>query len=391
MKKIERATIIVLDSAGVGYLPDAAEFGDIGADTFGNISKECGGLNIPNLEKMGIGNLTEINGADKIKNTIGAYGKAAEKAKGKDTTTGHWEIAGVIGDKPFPTYPDGFPEEVLKELEKRTGRKILCNKPYSGTAVIDEYGEEQLKTGAWIVYTSADPVLQIAANEEIIPLEKLYRACETALEICMEKSPVARVIARPYVGRARGEFERTSNRHDYSVKPPRATLLDKLKSAGKDVVAIGKISDIFAGEGITDTRGTNHNDKDGILKTITALKEDSKGLIFTNLVDFDMKFGHRRDPQGYKEAIEQFDRYLPEIMENMKDDEILIVTADHGCDPTYQGTDHTREYIPILVYGKEVKGGVDLGIRRTFGDIAATLEELLLGNSAEGSFAKDLY
>ena len=391
MKKIERATIIVLDSAGVGYLPDAAEFGDVGANTFGNISKECGGLNIPNMEKMGIGNLTEIVGADKIKNTIGAYGKAVEKAKGKDTTTGHWEIAGVIGDKPFPTYPEGFPKEVLKELEERTGRKILCNKPYSGTAVIDEYGEEQLKTGAWIVYTSADPVLQIAANEELIPLDELYKACETALEICMEKSPVARVIARPYVGKARGEFERTSNRHDYSVKPPRATLLDKLKSAGKDVVAIGKISDIFAGEGITDTRGTNQNDKDGILKTITALKEDSKGLIFTNLVDFDMKFGHRRDPRGYKEAIEQFDRYLPEIMENMKDDEILIVTADHGCDPTYQGTDHTREYIPILIYGKEVKKGVDLGIRDSFADIAATLEELLLGNSIEGSFAKELY
>jgi phosphopentomutase len=391
MKKIERATIIVLDSAGVGYLPDAAEFGDEGADTFGNISKECGGLNIPNLEKMGIGNLTEINGADKIKDTIGAYGKAAEKAKGKDTTTGHWEIAGVIGDKPFPTYPEGFPKEVLKELEKRTGRKILCNKPYSGTAVIEEYGEEQLETGAWIVYTSADPVLQIAANEEIIPLDELYKACEIALEICMEKSPVARVIARPYVGKTKGKFERTSNRHDYSVKPPRATLLDKLKSAGKDVVAIGKISDIFAGEGITDTRGTNQNDKDGILKTITALKEDSKGLIFTNLVDFDMKFGHRRDPEGYKEAIEQFDRYLPEIMENLKDDEILIVTADHGCDPTYQGTDHTREYIPILVYGKEMKGRVDLGIRDSFGDIAATLEELLLGKSIEGSFASYLY
>ncbi|WP_372714939.1 phosphopentomutase [Ilyobacter sp.] len=391
MKKIERATIIVLDSVGVGYLPDAEEFGDVGADTFGNISRECGGLNIPNMEKMGIGNLTEITGAKKIKDTIGAYGKAMEKAKGKDTTTGHWEMAGVIGDKPFPTYPDGFPEEVLDELEKRTGRKILCNKPYSGTAVIDEYGEEQLKSGAWIIYTSADPVLQIAANEEVIPLAELYKGCETALEICMEKSPVARVIARPYVGKSKGNFERTPKRHDYSVKPPKATVLDRLKSAGKDVIAIGKISDIFAGEGITDTRGTNKDDKDGILKTIKALKENSKGLIFTNLVDFDMKFGHRRDPKGYKEAIEQFDRYLPEIMANMKDDEVLIVTADHGCDPTYEGTDHTREYIPILVYGKEVKGGVDLGIRTTFGDIAATVEELLLGNSIEGSFAKDLY
>lgn len=390
-KKIDRATIIVMDSAGVGYLPDAGEFGDIGANTFGNIARECGGLNIPNLEKMGIGNLTEIKGVQKIKDTIGAYGKAAEKAKGKDTTTGHWEIAGVVGEKPFPTYPEGFPGEVLKELEKKTGRQILCNKPYSGTAVIDEYGEEQMKTGAWIVYTSADPVLQIAANEEFIPLEELYEACKIALEICMEKAPVARVIARPYVGNSSGNFQRTSNRHDYSVKPPKATLLDKLKSAGKDVVAIGKISDIFAGEGITDTRGTNKNDEDGILKTIEALKEDSRGLIFTNLVDFDMKFGHRRDPKGYKEAIEQFDRYLPEIMENMKEDEVLIVTADHGCDPTYKGTDHTREYIPVLVYGREIKGGVDLGTRSTFGDIAATVEELLLGESIEGSFAKELY
>jgi phosphopentomutase len=391
MKKIDRATIIVLDSAGVGYLPDAEDFGDVGANTFGNISRVCGGLNIANLEKMGIGNLTEINGVQKVKDTIGAYGKAEEKAKGKDTTTGHWEIAGVVGEKPFPTYPEGFPKEVLEELEKRTGRKILCNKPYSGTSVIDEYGEEQIKTGSWIVYTSADPVLQIAANEEIIPLEELYQACKIALDICMEKAPVARVIARPYVGNVRGDFQRTSNRHDYSVKPPEATLLDKLKDAGKDVIAIGKISDIFAGEGITDTRGTNKNDKDGILKTIKALKEDSRGLIFTNLVDFDMKFGHRRDPEGYKEAIEQFDRYLPEIMENMRKDEVLIVTADHGCDPTYEGTDHTREYIPILVYGKELKGGVDLGIRSTFGDISATIEELILGNSIEGSFAKDLY
>ncbi len=391
MKKIERATIIVLDSAGVGYLPDALEFGDVGANTIGNISKECGGLTIPNMERMGLGNLTEVQGVEKIKDTMGAYGKAAEKAKGKDTTTGHWEIAGVVEDKPFTTYPEGFPQEFLDEFEKVTGRKILCNKPYSGTAVIDEYGMEQMETGSWIVYTSADPVLQIAAHEEVIPLEELYKACETALEICMRKSPVARVIARPYVGSGPGDFQRTPNRHDYSVKPPKATLLDKLKAAGKDVIAIGKISDIFAGDGITDTRGTNKNDEDGILKTIAALKEDSRGLIFTNLVDFDMKFGHRRDPVGYKEAIEQFDRYLPEIMVNLKNDEVLIVTADHGCDPTYEGTDHTREYVPILVYGKEIKGGVDLGIRSTFADIAATIEELLLGNSLEGSFAGELY
>ncbi len=390
MKKIERATLIVLDSVGVGELPDAPEFGDTGSNTLGHIAEASNGINLPNMQKLGLGNLTNVKGVEPVVEAEGAFGKAAEASKGKDTTTGHWEIGGVILERPFPSYPQGFSKEVLEELEKRTGRKVLCNLPYSGTKVLDDYGDEQLKTGAWIVYTSADPVLQIAAHEELIPLEELYNACKIALEICKEKSPVARVIARPYIGKKSGEFTRTSNRHDYSVKPPKKTILDKISEAGLDTIAIGKTSDIFSGQGVTDSRGTNKDNKDGIIKTINALKEDTKGLIFTNLVDFDMLYGHRRNVEGYKNALEEFDNYLPEIIDNLKDEEILIITADHGCDPTYKGTDHTREYIPVLVYGKGVKG-VDLGTRSTFADIASTLEELLLGNKVEGSFAKDLF
>ena len=390
MDKLERVSIIVLDSVGIGALPDAKEFGDEGSNTIAHIAESTGGMNVPNMEKLGLGNLDTIVGVHPLKNTSGAYGKAAELSKGKDTTTGHWEIAGVVLENPFPTYPDGFPREVIEELEEKTGRKIIANKPASGTAVIDKYGEEQMETGALIVYTSADPVLQIAAHEEVIPLKELYSICKTALDICNRKAPVSRVIARPYIGVGKGEFTRTSNRHDYSVEPPRETLLDKLKSAGMDVVGIGKINDIFTGRGITDNRGTNKDNKDGILKTIEALKEDTKGIIFTNLVDFDMVFGHRRNPQGYREALEEFDSYLPEIMENMKEKEILIITADHGCDPTYKGTDHTREYIPVLVYGKKINT-VDLGIRKSFADISASVEELLLGTPKKGSFAKKLF
>lgn len=349
MKKIERATVIVLDSVGVGELPDAPEFGDAGSNTLGHIAEASNGISLPNMGKIGLGNLTEVKGVEPTTDTIGAYGKSVEASKGKDTTTGHWEIGGVILERPFPSYPQGFSQEVLDEIEKRTGRKVLCNLPYSGTKVLDDYGDEQLETGAWIVYISADPVLQIAAHEELIPLEELYSACKTALEICKEMSPVARVIARPYVGKKSGEFTRTSNRHDYSVKPPKETILDKVSAAGLDTVAIGKTSDIFSGQGVTDSRGTNKDNKDGILKTIAALKEDTKGLIFTNLVDFDMLYGHRRNVQGYKDALEEFDNYLPEIMENMKEDEILIITADHGCDPTYKGTD-TQENISLYLY-----------------------------------------
>lgn len=389
--KIERATIVVLDSAGVGYLPDAEEFGDVGSNTIGNIAKHCGGISLPNMQKLGLGNIIDIDGVEPENNVNGAYGKAAEASKGKDTTTGHWEIAGVKLEKAFPTYTNGFSEETIKLFEERTGRKVMANKPASGTAILDEYGDEQMKTGNWIVYTSADPVFQIAAHEEVIPLEELYRACEIALEICSEHEPVARVIARPYLGSGKGNFTRTPNRHDYSVTPPQPTVLDRLKENGLDVIGIGKTKDIFAGQGITDSRGTNKDNVDGIEKTLVALEEDSKGLIFTNLVDFDMVYGHRRNPEGYKDALEEFDKYLPQIQEKLKEDEILILTADHGCDPTYKGTDHTREYIPLMVYGKQIRQNVNLGTRTTFADIAATIEELLLGNKIEGSFAKDLY
>ncbi|RZT95957.1 phosphopentomutase [Ancylomarina subtilis] len=389
--KIERATIVVLDSAGVGALPDAADFGDVGSNTFGNIASHCGGMHLPNMQKLGLGNLTDIQGVEPTQDAKGAYGKAAEAAKGKDTTTGHWEIAGVAIDKPFPTYSNGFSEEVIRRFEERTERKVMANKPASGTAILDEYGEEHMKTGNWIVYTSADPVFQIAAHEEIVPLEELYKACEIALEICTELAPVARVIARPFLGSGEGQFSRTSHRHDYSVTPPRPTVLDRLLENKLDVIGIGKTSDIFAGQGISDSRGTNKDNNDGVAKTLKALEEDTKGLIFTNLVDFDMTYGHRRNPEGYKAALEEFDQQLPDIQSRMKEDEILILTADHGCDPTYKGTDHTREYIPILVYGKNIKTNINLGTRTSFADIAATVEELLLGTKPEGSFAKDLY
>lgn len=391
MKKVERVTLIVLDSAGVGALPDAKEFGDEKTNTLGNTALATGGLNLKNLEELGLGNITEILGVERVENAKGAYGKAMELSKGKDTTTGHWEIAGIVQEKAFPTYSNGFPKETIEAFEKATGRKVICNLPYSGTDVLEVYGEEQLATGAWIVYTSADPVFQIAANEEIISLDELYSACKKALEICGELSPVARVIARPYIGKRAGEFIRTSNRHDYSVEPPIESMLDRVKNAGLDVIGIGKTSDIFAGVGITQSRGTNKDNLDGILKTIEELKKDTKGIIFTNLVDFDMKYGHRRDPKGYKLALEEFDNYLPEIIDNLKENELLILTADHGCDPTYKGSDHTREYIPIVVYGKMIEENIDLGVQKGFSTIAATVEELLLGKTdLKGSFASQI-
>lgn len=390
MEKIERITLIVLDSVGAGALPDAHIFDDEGSNTLGNMAEAAGGMELPNMGKLGLGNITEILGTPPVENAEGAYGRAVEVSIGKDSTTGHWEIAGVPLERPFPSYAKGFSEEVIKEFEEKTGRKVMLNRPMSGTAAIDEYGEEQIRTGNWIVYGSADPVFQIAANEETIPLEELYKACETALEICNEKSPVARVIARPYVGKKAGEFKRTANRHDFSIDPPKESMLERIKKAGLDVIGIGKTSDLFNGKGITDNRKANEDNLDGIEKTVSALKEDSKGLIFTNLVDFDTVYGHRRDVKGYVNALKEFDSWLPEIEKNLKDNEILIITADHGNDPTFKGTDHTREYIPILIYGKKVKKNVNIGTRKTFADIAATIEEILLGTEKEGSFAKEI-
>ena len=390
MKDISRVTLIVLDSVGAGELPDAHIFDDEGSNTLGNMAKAVGEMNLPNMGKLGLGNITEIQGTPSVNEAEGAYGRAVEVSIGKDSTTGHWEIAGVPLERPFPSYANGFSDEVIKEFEERTGRKVMLNKPMSGTEAIDRYGEEQIKTGNWIVYGSADPVFQIAANEEIIPLEELYKACEIALEICNEKSPVARVIARPYVGKKVGEFNRTANRHDFSIDPPKESMLERLEKSGLDVIGIGKTSDLFNGKGITDNRKANQDNLDGIKKTVAALKEDTKGLIFTNLVDFDTVYGHRRDSRGYVDALIEFDNWLPEIQNNLKEDEILIITADHGNDPTFKGTDHTREYIPILIYGKKVKKNVNIGTRKTFADIAATVEEILLGVEKEGSFAGEI-
>lgn len=390
MKDISRVTLIVLDSVGAGELPDAHIFDDEGSNTLGNMAKAVGGMNLPNMGKLGLGNITEIQGTPAVNEAEGAYGRAVEVSIGKDSTTGHWEIAGVPLERPFPSYANGFSDEVIKEFEERTGRKVMLNKPMSGTEAIDRYGEEQIKTGNWIVYGSADPVFQIAANEEIIPLEELYKACEIALEICNKKSPVARVIARPYVGKKVGEFNRTANRHDFSIDPPKESMLERLEKAGLDVIGIGKTSDLFNGKGITDNRKANQDNLDGIKKTVAALKENTKGLIFTNLVDFDTVYGHRRDSRGYVDALIEFDNWLPEIQNNLKEDEILIITADHGNDPTFKGTDHTREYIPILIYGKKVKKNVNIGTRKTFADIAATIEEILLGVEKEGSFAGEI-
>jgi phosphopentomutase len=372
--KIKRVNIIVLDSVGIGALPDAADFGDEGAATLQNTAKAVGGLKLPNLESFGLGNIAEIEGVAKVDKSKAAFAKMAEESNGKDTTTGHWEIAGIISKDPFRTYPDGFPAEVMDQFHQAIGRESLANKPASGTVIIEELGEEHMKTGKPIVYTSADSVFQIAAHEDIISIPELYEMCEKAREILQGEHAVARVIARPFVGEP-GNFERTANRKDYSLTPPEKTVLNHLKDAGHKVMAVGKIENIYAGEGITDAVHTKSN-MDGVDKTLDYLKNEKEGLIFTNLVDFDSKYGHRRNPQAYAEALESFDTRLPEIMEQLNKEDLLIIIADHGCDPTYKGTDHTREYVPLLVYGEQVTAGTELGVRETFSDIAATLSEV---------------
>lgn len=368
---MKRVFLIVLDSVGIGELPDAADYKDAGSNTMRAISKSPY-FDVPNLKKMG---LNHIDGVDYIgdedKPFDGAVARLAEASRGKDTTIGHWEIAGMISNEPLPTFPNGFPEELLKQFEEKTGRKVICNKPYSGTKVIDDYGEEHLKTGALIVYTSADSVFQIAAHDSIVPIEQLYEYCETARELCQGKYGVGRVIARPFIGEP-GNFTRTSKRHDYSLQPPQTTMLDQLKESGYDVLAVGKISDIFAGKGITGMVRTESN-ADGIEKTIQYAKQDFNGLCFVNLVDFDMLYGHRNDIDGYAKALTYFDSKLPDILKEMKEDDILMITADHGCDPSTPSTDHSREYTPLLIYGNKIKEGTNLGTRTTFSDIAATI------------------
>ena len=373
---MSRVIWIVIDSVGIGALPDSKEFGDEGVNTLGNIVKAHSDIKIPNMRNLGIGNIDGVDFFEPVENPIGIYGKCAEVSQGKDTTTGHWEMTGVLVQTPFKTFENGFPKEIIDEFERRTGRKVVGNKPSSGTTILDEYGEHQMKTGDVIVYTSADSVFQIAAHEDIIPLEELYSMCQIARDIMMGDNAVARIIARPYIGAKAGEFIRTSNRRDYSLNPFEPTVLDNIKEAGFDVIGVGKIEDIFNGQGITEAIHTKDN-MHGVDETINYINKDNNGLIFTNLVDFDSKYGHRRDTKGYKDALEEFDARIPQIIEALKEDDILIINADHGNDPTYKGSDHTREYIPVLVYGKNIKHNVNLGIRNSFADIGATVADII--------------
>ncbi|HBX24358.1 MAG TPA: phosphopentomutase [Desulfotomaculum sp.] len=384
-----KITIIVLDSAGIGALPDAEEYGDEGCNTLRNCSMAVGGLKVPYLGRLGLGLLTNLAGVPVADKPLASFGKMIERSPGKDTTTGHWELAGIILEKPFPVYPAGFPPEIIAPFKQRIGRNILGNKAASGTGIIDELGELHMQTGSPIVYTSADSVFQIAAHEEVIPLEELYSMCRTARELLTGKHEVGRVIARPFVGTP-GAFERTPNRHDFSVKPPAPTVLDLLLANGLEVVGVGKIQDIFAGVGVSRAIHTRGN-TDGVNQTLTLMKEDFSGLLFTNLVDFDQMYGHRNDPRGYADALEEFDRRLPEIMGVLGEQDVLIITADHGTDPTTPSTDHSREYVPLLVYGPGLKQGVNLGVRASFSDVAATVAELFgLEFKIGTSFAQEI-
>ena len=367
---MKRVFLIVLDSFGIGQMPDAAAYGDINVNTLGSVSKSPY-FHMENMKNMGLFNIDGVEVGEKTDHPTAAYTRMTERSRGKDTTIGHWEIAGIYSPKPLPTYPDGFPEDVLEEFRIRTGRGVLCNKPYSGTQVIADYGDEHVRTGKLIVYTSADSVFQIAAHEDVVPVEQLYDYCRIARQILQGEHGVGRVIARPFNGE-RGHYTRTPRRHDFSLLPPAVTILDQLKAAGKDVIAVGKIQDIFVGRGITEHVYTSGN-AEGIERTLEYLDKDFEGLCFINLVDYDMLYGHRRDVDGYAKALAYFDEKLPEIQAHMKPEDILMITADHGCDPAYTATtDHTREYTPFLMYGAPVTPG-NRGTRPTFSDIGATV------------------
>ena len=369
---MKRVFLIVLDSFGIGQMPDSESFGDVGVNTL-RACEATGKLNIPNMIAAGLGN---IDGVDCLpKSESGAYARLQEKSMGKDTTIGHWEIAGIVSDDPLPTYPDGFPEEILAPFRAQTGRGVLANAPWSGTEVIEKYGAEHMRTGDLIVYTSADSVFQIAAHEDIVPPETLYEYCRIARNLLQGKHGVGRVIARPFIGQP-GSFKRTANRHDFSLEPPKTTLLDAVKAAGMQSIGVGKIHDIFAGKGLTE-HVYNKSNADGMNHALNYAKQAFNGLCFVNLVDFDMQFGHRRDALGYANALNEFDAWLPKLMAEMGDEDIVMITADHGCDPAYTATtDHTREYVPLLILGNQVKA-VNLGTRTSFADIAATAAELL--------------
>ncbi|GGG17073.1 phosphopentomutase [Lysinibacillus alkalisoli] len=374
MEKFKRIHVIVMDSVGIGEAPDAAAFGDTGAHTLGHIAEQMDGLHIPNLTAMGLGNIEPLHKVEAVPSPNAYFGKMQEASVGKDTMTGHWEMMGLNIDKPFKVYPNGFPQALIEALEQRTGRKVLCNQPASGTQIIEDYGKEHMETGALIVYTSADPVLQIAAHEDVISIQELYRICEIARELTLDPAfLVGRVIARPFIGEP-GHFTRTANRHDYALKPFAKTTMDVMKQAGFDVIAIGKISDIFNGEGVTEAIRTKNN-MDGMDQLANVVKQPFYGMSFLNLVDFDANFGHRRDPLGYGKAIEEFDARLPEILTQLTEDDVLMITADHGNDPTFAGTDHTREFVPLLVFSPKFTQQGALPLRHTFADVAATIAE----------------
>lgn len=370
----QRIFVIVLDSLGVGAMPDSKEYGDIGVDTFGHIGEKMGTMQIPNLQKLGMANLHSIPGVEPVKQPLGVYTKLRERSIGKDTMTGHWEMMGLYITKPFITFTEnGFPDELIKELEKETGRKVIGNKSASGTVILDELGEEEIQKGHLIVYTSADSVMQICGNEETMGLENLYHYCEIARKLTMKDEwKVGRVIARPYVGKKKGEFVRTSNRHDYALKPFSKTVLNALKEEKYDVISVGKIYDIFDGEGLTESNKSKSS-VHGMEQTIEKARSDFKGLCYTNLVDFDALWGHRRNPIGYGQEIERFDKKLGELLEVMRNDDLLIITADHGNDPTYTGTDHTREKVPFIAYSPSMKQGKPIEEQDTFAVIGATI------------------
>jgi phosphopentomutase len=368
---MKRAIIIVMDSVGIGELPDAEKYGDTGSNTLGNIAAHIPGFRLSNLQNLGLSNIDEFSALDKIAEPVGCYGRMQERSPGKDTTTGHWEMSGIVLDKPFPVYPNGFPNEIISKFESSINRRTLGNFAASGTEIIKELGEQHMLTGYPIVYTSADSVFQIAAHEEVIPLEKLYEMCRIARNILTGEHAVGRVIARPFTGKP-GSFERTDRRQDFSLKPVQRTILDFICEKGYQVKAVGKINDIFCGQGITQSVHT-HNNSDSVDKTLEYMGESFEGIIFTNLVDFDMLYGHRNNVQGYADALRAFDSRIPQILNALKEGDILFITADHGCDPTTKSTDHSREYVPLLVYGKRLNSGINLGTRKCFCDIAATV------------------
>ena len=388
MEDNRRLFLIVLDSVGIGEAPDAAQFGDEGSNTV-RAAVEAG-ADLPNLRRLGLFNIDGMDWTEPEAAPIGAFGRMREASMGKDTTIGHWEIAGVVSPKPLPTFPDGFPPEIIRNFEKLTGRKVICNKPYSGTQLLLDYGREHVETGALMVYTSADSVFQVAAHEDIVPIEELYHDCELAREMLTGDYAVGRVIARPFVGEY-PNYTRTARRHDYSLQPPRATMLNNLEDAGYECIGVGKISDIFAGSGITQQIRTQNN-TDGIAKTLDLMENDFEGICFVNLVDFDMVYGHRNDAPGYARALMEFDQALPKFMEQMGEDDLLIITADHGCDPSTPSTDHSREYTPMLAWSKKIRPGANLRTRTTFADIGATvLEYFGLENRTDGqSFLKEI-